>query len=364
MKLIRLKTAFRTCPSGQSFFGGIFDYDAKKERLEEVNAELEQPDVWNEPERAQALGKERSSLEAIVETIDELLQGAEDVTGLLELAVEADDEDTFNETVAELDALTAKLEQLEFRRMFSGEYDSASCYLDIQAGSGGTEAQDWASMLLRMYLRWAEAKGFKTEVIEESDGDVAGLKSATIKIIGDYAFGWLRTETGVHRLVRKSPFDSGGRRHTSFSSAFVYPEVDDDIEIEINPADLRIDVYRASGAGGQHVNKTESAVRITHLPTNIVTQCQNDRSQHKNKDQAMKQMRAKLYEYEMQKKNADKQQLEDNKSDIGWGSQIRSYVLDDSRIKDLRTGVETRNTQAVLDGDLDKFIEASLKAGL
>jgi peptide chain release factor 2 len=364
LKLIRLKTAFRTCPSGQSFFGGIFDYDAKKERLEEVNAELEQPDVWNEPERAQALGKERSSLEAIVETIDELLQGAEDVTGLLELAVEADDEDTFNETIAELDVLTGKLEQLEFRRMFSGEYDSASCYLDIQAGSGGTEAQDWASMLLRMYLRWAEAKGFKTEVIEESDGEVAGLKSATIKIIGDYAFGWLRTETGVHRLVRKSPFDSGGRRHTSFSSAFVYPEVDDDIEIEINPADLRIDVYRASGAGGQHVNKTESAVRITHLPTNIVTQCQNDRSQHKNKDQAMKQMRAKLYEYEMQKKNADKQQLEDNKSDIGWGSQIRSYVLDDSRIKDLRTGVETRNTQAVLDGDLDKFIEASLKAGL
>ena len=364
MKLIRLRTAFRTCPSGQSFFGGIFDYDAKKERLEEVNAELEQPDVWNEPERAQALGKERSSLEAIVETIDELLQGAEDVTGLLELAVEADDEDTFNETVAELDVLTAKLEQLEFRRMFSGEYDNASCYLDIQAGSGGTEAQDWASMLLRMYLRWAEAKGFKTEVIEESDGEVAGLKSATIKIIGDYAFGWLRTETGVHRLVRKSPFDSGGRRHTSFSSAFVYPEVDDDIEIEINPADLRIDVYRASGAGGQHVNKTESAVRITHLPTNIVTQCQNDRSQHKNKDQAMKQMKAKLYEYEMQKKNADKQQLEDNKSDIGWGSQIRSYVLDDSRIKDLRTGVETRNTQAVLDGDLDKFIEASLKAGL
>ncbi|VTR46050.1 Peptide chain release factor 2 [Serratia fonticola] len=351
------------CPSGQPFSGGIFDYDAKKERLEEVNAELEQPDVWNEPERAQALGKERSSLEAIVETIDQLEQGCEDVTGLLELAVEAEDEDTFNETVVELDQLSAKLEQLEFRRMFSGEYDSADCYLDIQAGSGGTEAQDWASMLLRMYLRWAESKGFKTEVIEESDGDVAGLKSATIKIIGDYAFGWLRTETGVHRLVRKSPFDSGGRRHTSFSSVFIYPEVDDDIDIEINPADLRIDVYRASGAGGQHVNKTESAVRITHLPTNIVVQCQNDRSQHKNKDQAFKQLRAKLYEYEMQKKNADKQMLEDNKSDIGWGSQIRSYVLDDSRIKDLRTNVETRNTQAVLDGDLDKFIEASLKAG-
>ncbi len=352
------------CPSGQPFSGGIFDYDAKKERLEEVNAELEQPDVWNEPERAQALGKERSSLEAIVETIDQLEQGCEDVTGLLELAVEAEDEDTFNETVVELDQLSAKLEQLEFRRMFSGEYDSADCYLDIQAGSGGTEAQDWASMLLRMYLRWAESKGFKTEVIEESDGDVAGLKSATIKIIGDYAFGWLRTETGVHRLVRKSPFDSGGRRHTSFSSVFIYPEVDDDIDIEINPANLRIDVYRASGAGGQHVNKTESAVRITHLPTNIVVQCQNNRSQHKNKDQAFKQLRAKLYEYEMQKKNADKQMLEDNKSDIGWGSQIRSYVLDDSRIKDLRTNVETRNTQAVLDGDLDKFIEASLKAGL
>jgi len=278
--------------------------------------------------------------------------------------VEADDEETFNEAVAELDQLIAKLELLEFRRMFSGEYDSADCYLDIQAGSGGTEAQDWASMLLRMYLRWAEAKGFKTEVIEESDGDVAGLKSATIKIIGDYAFGWLRTETGVHRLVRKSPFDSGGRRHTSFSSVFIYPEVDDDIDIDINPADLRIDVYRASGAGGQHVNKTESAVRITHLPTNIVVQCQNDRSQHKNKDQAFKQLRAKLYEFEMQKKNADKQAMEDNKSDIGWGSQIRSYVLDDSRIKDLRTNVETRNTQAVLDGDLDKFIEASLKAGL
>lgn len=291
-------------------------------------------------------------------------QGCEDVSGLLELAVEAEDEETFNEAVAELDQLSAKLEQLEFRRMFSGEYDSANCYLDIQAGSGGTEAQDWASMLLRMYLRWAESKGFKTEVIEESDGDVAGLKSATIKIIGDYAFGWLRTETGVHRLVRKSPFDSGGRRHTSFSSVFIYPEVDDDIDIDINPADLRIDVYRASGAGGQHVNKTESAVRITHLPTNIVVQCQNDRSQHKNKDQAFKQLRAKLYEYEMQKKNADKQMLEDSKSDIGWGSQIRSYVLDDSRIKDLRTSVETRNTQAVLDGDLDKFIEASLKAGL
>nr|WP_279079463.1 peptide chain release factor 2 [Hafnia alvei] len=343
---------------------GYLDYDAKKERLEEVNAELEQPDVWNEPERAQALGKERSSLEEIVNTINQMTQGLDDVSGLLELAIEADDEETFNEAVVELDQLDAKLAQLEFRRMFSGEYDSADCYIDIQAGSGGTEAQDWASMLLRMFLRWAEAKGFKTEIIEESDGEVAGLKSATVKIFGEYAYGWLRTETGVHRLVRKSPFDSGGRRHTSFSSAFVYPEVDDDIDIEINPADLRIDVYRASGAGGQHVNRTESAVRITHIPTNIVTQCQNDRSQHKNKDQAMRQLKAKLYEYEMQKKNAEKQVMEDNKSDIGWGSQIRSYVLDDSRIKDLRTGVETRNTQAVLDGDLDRFIEASLKAGL
>lgn len=310
------------------------------------------------------MGKERSSLEAIVDTIDQMTRGLADVSGLLEMAVEEDDEETLNDTIAELDQLEAKLGQLEFRRMFSGEYDSSDCYLDIQSGSGGTEAQDWASMLLRMYLRWAESRGFKTEIIEQSDGEVAGIKSATIKVMGEYAFGWLRTETGVHRLVRKSPFDSGGRRHTSFSSAFVYPEVDDDIDIEINPADLRIDVYRASGAGGQHVNRTESAVRITHLPTNIVTQCQNDRSQHKNKEQAMKQLKAKLYEYELRKKNAEKQALEDTKSDIGWGSQIRSYVLDDSRIKDLRTGVETRNTQAVLDGDLDKFIEASLKAGL
>ncbi|MBP2194870.1 peptide chain release factor 2 [Pantoea cypripedii] len=364
MKSTRSKTVFRTSPSAATFLGGIFDYDAKKERLEEVNAELEQPDVWNEPERAQALGKERSSLEIIVGTLDQMYQGLEDVQGLLDLAVEADDEETFNDTIAELDGLEVKLGELEFRRMFSGEYDSADCYIDLQAGSGGTEAQDWASMLMRMYLRWAEAKGFKTEIIEESEGEVAGLKSATIRVSGDYAFGWLRTETGVHRLVRKSPFDSGGRRHTSFSSAFIYPEVDDDIDIEINPADLRIDVYRASGAGGQHVNRTESAVRITHIPTGTVTQCQNDRSQHKNKDQAMKQMKAKLYELEMQKKNAEKQAAEDNKSDIGWGSQIRSYVLDDSRIKDLRTGVETRNTQAVLDGDLDRFIEASLKAGL
>ncbi|HFQ4899769.1 TPA: peptide chain release factor 2 [Vibrio vulnificus] len=343
---------------------GYLDYDAKKERLEEVNAELEQPDVWNEPDRAQALGRERASLEAVVETIDQLDQGVDDVEGLLELAIEAEDQETFDEIGPELEVLEEKLAGLEFRRMFSGAHDSSDCYIDLQAGSGGTEAQDWTSMMLRMYLRWAEAKGFKTEVIEVSEGDVAGLKSVTVRIIGDYAYGWLRTETGVHRLVRKSPFDSGGRRHTSFASAFVYPEIDENIDIDINPADLRIDVYRASGAGGQHVNTTESAVRITHVPTNTVVQCQNDRSQHKNKDQAMKQLRAKLFELELQKQNAEKQANEDAKSDIGWGSQIRSYVLDDSRIKDLRTGVENRNTQAVLDGDLDKFIEASLKSGL
>jgi len=345
-------------------WGGTFDYDAKQERLEEVNAELEQPDVWNEPERAQALGKERSALEAVVETIDQLEQGVEDVDGLLELAVEEEDQETFDEIDPELAELEAKLEKLEFRRMFSGDHDASDCYIDLQSGSGGTEAQDWTSMMLRMYLRWAEAKGFKTEVIEVSEGEVAGLKGATVKISGEYAYGWLRTETGVHRLVRKSPFDSSGRRHTSFASAFIYPEIDDNIDIDINPSDLRIDVYRASGAGGQHVNTTESAVRITHVPTNTVVQCQNDRSQHKNKDQAMKQLRAKLFELEIQKQNAEKQANEDAKSDIGWGSQIRSYVLDDSRIKDLRTGVENRNTQAVLDGDLDKFIEASLKSGL
>lgn len=332
--------------------------------MEEVNAELEQPDVWNTPEKAQALGKERVALENVVSTILELQRGIDDVEGLIELAVEVEDEQTFQEAQNQADELAKKLAQLEFRRMFSGQHDAADCYVDLQAGSGGTEAQDWTEMLLRMYLRWAESRGFKTELMEVSDGDVAGLKSATIKISGEYAFGWLRTETGIHRLVRKSPFDSNNRRHTSFAAAFVYPEIDDDIDIDINPADLRIDVYRASGAGGQHVNKTESAVRITHIPSGIVVQCQNDRSQHKNKDQCMKQLKAKLYEMEMMKKNADKQALEESKSDIGWGSQIRSYVLDDSRIKDLRTGVENRNTQAVLDGDLDRFIEASLKAGL
>ena len=345
-------------------FGGIFDYDGCKEKLEEVKAELEQPEIWNTPEKAQALGKERVRLEQVVEVIDTILQGIDDVNILLELAQEGEDAQSFDEACTEIATLETQLAELEFRRMFAGQNDRCDCYLDLQAGSGGTEAQDWTEMLLRMYLRWGEAHGLKTELIEASDGDVAGIKSATVRFSGEYAFGWLRTETGVHRLVRKSPFDSGGRRHTSFASAFIYPDVEDDIEIDINPADLRIDVYRASGAGGQHVNKTESAVRITHMPTNIVVQCQNDRSQHKNKDQAMRQLKAKLYEFEMQKKNAEKQAMEDNKSDIGWGSQIRSYVLDDARIKDLRTGVENRNTQAVLDGDLDKFIEASLKAGL
>ncbi len=310
------------------------------------------------------MGKEKSNLEVIVETIDNLVSGADDAEGLVELAVEAEDEETFTEAEQEVNGLVEQLEKLEFRRMFSGEQDANDAYIDLQSGSGGTEAQDWCNMLLRMYLRWAEAKGFKAEIVEATDGDVAGIKGATVKVTGEYAYGWLRTETGVHRLVRKSPFDSGGRRHTSFASVFVYPEIDDNIEIDINPADLRIDVYRASGAGGQHVNRTESAVRITHLPTNTVVQCQNDRSQHKNKDQAMKQLKAKLFELELQKQNAEKQAQEDAKSDIGWGSQIRSYVLDDSRIKDLRTGIENRNTQAVLDGDLDKFIEASLKSGL
>ncbi len=344
--------------------GGIFDYDTKKERLTEVERELEDPDVWNNPERAQDLGRERSSLQAVVETVDTVTQGLDDLEELLDMAVEESDESMLGDVQSELSELAERVEKLEFRRMFSGEMDANNCYVDIQAGSGGTEAQDWANMLLRMYLRWCESKGFKTELIECSEGEVAGIKSATIHVVGEYAFGWLRTETGVHRLVRKSPFDSGNRRHTSFASVFVSPEVDDSVEIEINPADLRIDVYRASGAGGQHVNRTESAVRITHLPTGIVVQCQNDRSQHKNKDQAMKQLKAKLYELEMQKRRAESQALEETKADIGWGSQIRSYVLDQSRIKDLRTGVETSNTQAVLDGDLDAFIEASLKKGL
>jgi peptide chain release factor 2 len=344
--------------------GGIFDFDVKSERLVEVLRELESPDIWNNPEEAQALGKERNQLEGIVNTINELERGLADAEELLLMAVEENDEETVQTVADDLEDYEKRVADLEFRRMFSGEMDPNNAFLDIQAGSGGTEAQDWASMIERMYLRWGERKGFKTELIEESQGDVAGIKSATIKFEGDYAFGWLRTETGVHRLVRKSPFDSGNRRHTSFASVFVSPEIDDDFDIDINPADLRIDVYRASGAGGQHINRTESAVRITHNPSGIVVQCQSDRSQHKNRDTAMKQLKAKLYELEMRKRNEAQQALEDTKSDIGWGSQIRSYVLDQSRIKDLRTSVETGNTQAVLDGDLDQFIEASLKSGL
>jgi len=320
--------------------------------------------VWDEPARAQALGQERAALERVVITIDQLTSGLDDAGQLLALAVEEDDTATAAEVVSDLQKFEQQLAELEFRRMFSGEMDANNAYLDIQSGAGGTEAQDWAEMILRMYLRWAEAHEFKAEVIEASAGEVAGIKSATVHISGEYAYGWLRTETGVHRLVRKSPFDSGNRRHTSFASVFVSPEVDDDIDIEINPSELRIDVYRASGAGGQHVNRTESAVRITHLPTNTVVQCQNDRSQHKNKAQAMKQLKAKLYELELQDRRAKASVVEENKADVGWGSQIRSYVLDQSRIKDLRTNVETGNTQAVLDGGLDDFIEASLKQGL
>ncbi|NBC49300.1 MAG: peptide chain release factor 2 [Gammaproteobacteria bacterium] len=343
---------------------GYLDYAEKQERLTEVLRELEQPEVWSDPERAQALGRERASLEAVVSTMRELDEGLGDADDLLAMAAEEEDAETVNAVISDLEGYEKQVGELEFRRMFSGEMDSNNAFVDIQAGSGGTEAQDWAEMLLRMYLRWAENHGFKAELTEASPGDVAGIKSATVAVQGDYAFGWLRTETGVHRLVRKSPFDSGNRRHTSFAAVFVSPEIDDSFEIEINPADLRIDVYRASGAGGQHVNRTESAVRITHLPTNIVTQCQNGRSQHANKDQAMKQLKAKLYELEMQKRRSEQQALEESKSDIGWGSQIRSYVLDQSRIKDLRTHVETGNTQAVLDGALDPFIEASLKSGL
>jgi peptide chain release factor 2 len=344
--------------------GGIFDLDSKNERLTEVVRELEEPEVWNNPERARALGKERARLEEVVLTLNKMSRTLSDASELLEFAAEEDDQETLDAVDEDLGVLDAEVARLEFRRMFSGEMDESSAFLDIQSGSGGTEAQDWAEMLLRMYLRWSERHGFKTEMIEVSPGEVAGIKSATIKVDGDYAFGWLRTEIGVHRLVRKSPFDSGNRRHTSFAAVFVSPEIDDDIDIDINPADLRIDVYRASGAGGQHVNRTESAVRITHQPSGAVVQCQNDRSQHKNKATAMKQLKSKLYELEIQKRSVDQQALEETKSDIGWGSQIRSYVLDQSRIKDLRTGVEIGNTQGVLDGDLDPFIEASLKSGL
>ena len=325
---------------------------------------LEDPAAWSDSARAQALGRERADLERVVDAVGRTDAALDDAAELLDLARADTDEDTARAVEADVEGLEAEVGGLEFRRMFSGTMDSRNAFLEVTAGSGGTEAQDWAEMLLRMYLRWAERRGFETELLEESPGEVAGMKSVSVRVTGDHAYGWLRTETGVHRLVRKSPFDSSNRRHTSFAAVFVSPEVDDDIDVDVNPADLRIDVYRASGAGGQHVNRTESAVRITHLPTGIVVQCQNDRSQHKNRATATKQLRAKLYELELRRRNSERQEVEDAKADIGWGSQIRSYVLDQSRIKDLRTGVEMGNTQAVLDGGLDLFIEASLKAGV
>ena len=340
------------------------ELEEKKDRLEEVRRELENPEIWTKPDKAQSLGKEKVQLENICNAFTHASSVLYDAKELLEMAEGENDEETVNGIVNDLNGIEASIASFEFKRMFSGEMDQNSAYLDIQSGSGGTEAQDWAEMLLRMYLRWGDKHKYKVKLMEVSAGDVAGIKSATIHFEGEYAFGWLRSEIGIHRLVRKSPYNASGKRHTSFSSVFVSPEVDDDIEIDINPADLRIDTYRASGAGGQHVNKTESAVRITHLPTSTVVQCQDGRSQHANKDQAMKQLKSKLFELEMQKRNSEKQDLEDLKSDIGWGHQIRSYVLDQSRIKDLRTGVESSNTQDVLDGNLDQFIEASLKAGL
>jgi peptide chain release factor 2 len=332
--------------------------------LHVVNAELEDPSVWNDPKRAQDLGREKKSIEGVVVTLTALAQSIADSRELFDLAAADNDEATLEAIESDAEQFQATLEGMEFRRMFSNPADPLNCFLDIQAGAGGTEAQDWASMLLRQYLRYAERKGFKAELLEESEGEVAGIKSATIKIEGEYAFGFLRTESGVHRLVRKSPFDSSGGRHTSFASVFVYPEVDDSIEIDINPADLRIDTYRASGAGGQHINKTDSAVRITHVPTNIVVQCQNDRSQHRNRAEAMQMLKSRLFELEMRNRMAEQQKMEDAKTDVGWGHQIRSYVLDQSRIKDLRTNVEISNTQKVLDGDLDPFIQASLKQGV
>ena len=338
--------------------------DEKIDRLEEVRLELENPEIWSDPEKAQSLGKEKVELENLCEAFSYSSSILIDAKELLEMAEVENDIETVNGIISDLDEIENTLATFEFERMFSGKMDRNSAYLDIQSGSGGTEAQDWAEMILRMYLRWGDKHKFKVKLMEVSAGEVAGIKSATIHFDGEYAFGWLRSEIGIHRLVRKSPYNANGKRHTSFSSVFVSPEIDDNIEIDINPSDLRIDTYRASGAGGQHVNKTESAVRITHLPTSTVVQCQDGRSQHANKDQAMKQLKSKLYELEMQKRNSEKQDVEDLKSDIGWGHQIRSYVLDQSRIKDLRTGVESSNTQDVLDGNLDQFIVASLKAGL
>ena len=351
-------------PSARARSGGFFDYDAKKERLEEVVGELEQQDVWNNPERAQELGRERARLSADLEQLDTAGSALSNASELLELAEAEDDAAAVADIEKEIPQLESRVRQLEFRRMFRGEMDAHSAYLDIQAGAGGTEAQDWAQMLMRMYLRWGARRGFATEVMDSQAGEVAGIKSCTISFDGEYAYGWLRTETGVHRLVRKSPFDSGNRRHTSFASVFISPQIDDDINIELNPADIEMDVYRSSGAGGQHVNKTESAVRLRHMPSGIVVACQSERSQHKNRSTAMKMLKAKLYELEVNKRNAAAKVLEDSKSDVSWGNQIRSYVLDQSRIKDLRTNVEVGATDKVLDGDLDPFMEASLKAGL
>ena len=344
--------------------GGIFDFDIKKSRLDQISKELEDPSIWNDQGRSQTLGKEKRELDFIVNGLSSLASNLKDQCELFELARNENDDETLKVVLDESHSLEKSVEAMEFRRMFSHPMDPNNCFINFQSGSGGTEAQDWANMLLRMYIRYGERKGFKVEVLDISDGEIAGIKSATLKISGDYAFGHLRTETGVHRLVRKSPFDSGNRRHTSFASVQVYPEVDDSIEVDINPADLRIDTYRASGAGGQHINKTDSAVRITHIPTNTVVQCQDDRSQHRNRAEAMNMLRAQLYALELNKRNEEKQALEDAKTDIGWGHQIRSYVLDQSRIKDLRTNVEVGNTQGVLDGDLDPFISESLKQGV
>ncbi|MFC4158015.1 peptide chain release factor 2 [Chitinimonas lacunae] len=340
------------------------DYAGKKDRLEEVTRLSEDPELWNDPKRAQEIGRERKALEAVVVVLDQVRQGVIDSRDLFEMARAEEDFDTIAAVEDDIAALEKQVAEMEFRRMFSNPMDPNYCFIDIQSGAGGTEANDWTGMLMRMYLRYAERKGFKVEIMEQSEGEVAGISSCTLKLEGDYAYGFLRTETGVHRLVRVSPFDSNARRHTSFASVFVYPEVDDSIEVDINPADLRIDTFRASGAGGQHINKTDSAVRITHLPTNIVVQCQNDRSQHRNRDEAMKMLRARLYELELRKRMEAQQQLEASKSDIGWGHQIRSYVFDQSRVKDLRTNVEVGNVKGVMDGDLDVFIEASLKQGV
>ena len=345
-------------------FGGIFDYAGKKSTLASVNLELENPEIWNNQEKAQDLNRQKKQLETIVNQIDTLDVAITDSSDLFQMATDENDEDTILLVSNDLNNLDKEVSDLEFKRMFNHPMDPNNCFIDIQSGSGGTEAQDWAEMLLRMYMRYCDRKGFKVEILEEQSGDVAGIKYATIKVFGDYAFGYLRTETGVHRLVRNSPFDSNNKRHTSFSSVFVYPEVNDDIEIEINPADVRIDTYRASGAGGQHINKTDSAVRMTHVPTNTVVQCQSDRSQHRNRDEAMKMLKAKLYELELRKKESEKQKLEESKTDIGWGHQIRSYVFDQSRIKDLRTNVEVGSIKSVMDGDLDDFIAASLKQGV